>query len=441
MTVTEAAISNSSAPNGGGIYSLGAINLSRVTVDSNTALAGGGIFVNQQQQQIVNLINRSTISNNSANSNTGGGIYFSGSSQLTLVNSTIYGNTSVQSGGGIFKQSSVMNLINCTVTANSISAPNQNGGGIGNGGGGAIVLQNSIVAGNIGSNSSPDVSGDFTNSQYNLIGDGAGQFTLVDNQNGNLVGSTAAPLDALLGTLQNNGGKTKTAALQADSPAIDAGNNSIALNPISRSALTTDQRGVSRILNSLVDLGAVERYRVNLEQTSLPAGGLGQFYNQTLTATGGIAPYSFALMDGALPIGLTLDADGRLRGTPRQSGMFNFTVLIADSNPGSGFAAPSGIVGIQPLQLQIFAPTAAVVSISGKVSTAEGQGIRNAIVTITNQSGETRSARTNAFGKYSFAQITAGESYIVTVTAKEHSFTPQVVNLAEENMDVNFTAQ
>ncbi|MEJ7684499.1 MAG: choice-of-anchor Q domain-containing protein [Segetibacter sp.] len=58
----------------------------------------------------------------------------------------------------------------------------------------------------------------------------------------------------LLGPLQNNGGTTRTHALLAGSPALDAGSNTLAAN------LITDQRGASfrRISNGTVDIGAFE---------------------------------------------------------------------------------------------------------------------------------------------------------------------------------------
>ena len=52
---------------------------------------------------------------------------------------------------------------------------------------------------------------------------------------------------------------------------------------------------------------------------------------QTLTATGGIAPYTWSKSAGSLPSGMTLSAGGVLSGTPVSLGVFNFTVQVADS--------------------------------------------------------------------------------------------------------------
>ncbi|PPT18861.1 autotransporter outer membrane beta-barrel domain-containing protein [Xanthomonas arboricola] len=74
---------------------------------------------------------------------------------------------------------------------------------------------------------------------------------------------------------------------------------------------------------------------------SLPAATAGSAYSQTLSASGGTAPYTFAITAGALPAGLTLSAAGVLSGTPTASGGFNFTATATDSggSPTSGARA------------------------------------------------------------------------------------------------------
>jgi hypothetical protein len=64
----------------------------------------------------------------------------------------------------------------------------------------------------------------------------------------------------------------------------------------------------------------------------LPAGVEGVAYSQTLTATGGTAPYSFTVLAGALPRPLTLSAAGVLSGVPFHAGVYPFTLQVAGSN-------------------------------------------------------------------------------------------------------------
>ncbi|OQP77188.1 hemagglutinin [Xanthomonas phaseoli pv. syngonii LMG 9055] len=95
---------------------------------------------------------------------------------------------------------------------------------------------------------------------------------------------------------------------------------------------------------------------VTLPATTLPAGTAGQAYSSAITpATGGIAPYSYALTAGALPAGITLNSSsGTLSGTTTSVGSFNFSVTATDSTSGT----PSQ--GARGYTLNIAAPTIAL---------------------------------------------------------------------------------
>ena len=65
--------------------------------------------------------------------------------------------------------------------------------------------------------------------------------------------------------------------------------------------------------------------------SGLPQGSWGDFYNYQLGVLGGLGPFTWQLLSGALPQGLELSADGRIIGIPLQSGAFTFTVQVTDS--------------------------------------------------------------------------------------------------------------
>ena len=64
---------------------------------------------------------------------------------------------------------------------------------------------------------------------------------------------------------------------------------------------------------------------------SLADGVVGESYNQTLGASGGVKPYTWGMASGSLPGGLSLDSSGRISGVPSAHGTFSFTVQVTDS--------------------------------------------------------------------------------------------------------------
>jgi hypothetical protein len=63
---------------------------------------------------------------------------------------------------------------------------------------------------------------------------------------------------------------------------------------------------------------------------------VGQAYSSSATATGGQPPYSWSVVSGQLPAGLSLTAaSGAISGTPTQAGNFPFTVRVADASSGA----------------------------------------------------------------------------------------------------------
>ncbi len=89
----------------------------------------------------------------------------------------------------------------------------------------------------------------------------------------------------------------------------------------------------------------------------------------------------------------------------------------------------------------INAPAAAAVSVSGRVLTSDGNGLRNAIVTMTDEQGIARMAITSAFGYYRFDDVTVGRTYILAVGSKRFSYASLVINLSDDLADIDFTAQ
>lgn len=92
--------------------------------------------------------------------------------------------------------------------------------------------------------------------------------------------------------------------------------------------------------------------------------------------------------------------------------------------------------------VEALAPTAANVSVGGRVVTAEGSGISYAIVTLTDIQGNSRTVRTNSFGRFTFYEVAVGETYIISIQSKRFVFSQnaQVVNVMEAINEIVFTA-
>jgi CSLREA domain-containing protein len=232
------------------------LTLNNLTVANGRALLGAGILNNSSNTLMVN---NSTLSGNNANTQSqsgGGGIWNYNSATLTVSNSTLSGNSARMAGGGIHNNGGTLTVSNSTLSGNSTTESFGDGGGISSNGG-AVTLKNTIVANSpSGRNCSQTPGAPITNGGYNLDSDGSCGFGTTNNS---LSGTTDNPLDPQLGTLNDNGGPTKTHALLEGSPAIGKGNNAFAIDA-NGNALQFDQRGegFARIVGARVDIGAFE---------------------------------------------------------------------------------------------------------------------------------------------------------------------------------------
>ncbi len=88
------------------------------------------------------------------------------------------------------------------------------------------------------------------------------------------------------------------------------------------------------------------------------------------------------------------------------------------------------------------AVTAASVMVGGRVTTADGRGIRNVFVSLVDSDGQTRNAITSSFGYFRFTDIPAGETVVISVSAKRYTFSQptQIISPVDNIDDLRFTA-
>jgi CSLREA domain-containing protein len=255
VKLVNVAIRHNNAQFGGGFRDqTPKVVLKKSTIASNTATQGGGGFnipiglFNPSVLQITS----STIQGNLAA--TGGGILADGSSMspdddepdIRLTNSTVAGNMTSNEAAGLFADNgALMTLDNTTVAYNQANTDDVGvavAAGIYQHSGSTVTVGDSIIASNtVGQGGSdPDCSGTFSGDGNVLgAGTGCGDFSPATNQ---FVGS------ALIGTLADNGGSTKTIALKPTSPALG----------YAETCPAKDQRGEKRPNNNC-DSGSYER--------------------------------------------------------------------------------------------------------------------------------------------------------------------------------------
>jgi hypothetical protein len=86
-------------------------------------------------------------------------------------------------------------------------------------------------------------------------------------------------------------------------------------------------------------------------------------------------------------------------------------------------------------------PTAASVNIGGRVMNAAGRAVAGARVSLIDSNGTAHIVISNSFGYYRFGGVGAGQTVVVSVSAKRYAFSPQIVSVSNELTDLNFTAQ
>jgi len=243
MTLANSVVTNNTGTFlGGGIWNSGTMTLTNTTISGNAEVVtpsgesggGGGIF-NQGTMTLIGT----TVSGNTTNGYGGRGGGISNLDQmLTLINSTISGNTGYN-GGAIFNRYGSIQLTYSTISGNTAIAQ---GGGIWNYGGSANI-KNTIVA----NNSPSDLLGVITTLGRNLFKN-PGASIIVGNVT---VTADIIGVDPMLGPLADNGGTTMTHALLLGSPAIDA-------VPLTFCIVSTDQRGIVRPQGASCDIGSYE---------------------------------------------------------------------------------------------------------------------------------------------------------------------------------------
>ena len=204
----------------------------------------------------------------------------------------------------------------------------------------------------------------------------------------------------------------------------DAG-DSVPIDPSAPVTLTfIDSAGQVLPDSAMLTTGTFEPTNWESPVTDFPAPAPPGPYNEPGSAVGGTGPQT---LNGTF-------------GLSNSNGVWSLYV-----RDDGGTYTPLAITGCinGGWELAFLPSTAADASLAGRVTTADGRGIRNAHVVISgNGLSEPRTATTGSFGYFSFEGLATGETYVVTVDSQRYTFSipSRVISLVDNVVDANFVA-
>jgi hypothetical protein len=142
-------------------------------------------------------------------------------------------------------------------------------------------------------------------------------------------------------------------------------------------------------------------------------------------------PWNWSSSSGSLEWSTDTFAQNPNANAIRWGTMYNFR-FESDRPPQNAEATIGFYKTGEPITVQVLAPSGPAVAsatVSGRVMSSGGFGVYGARVTISDGSGNVRSAITGPFGFYSFPNVALGGTYTVAVGAKWYTYTPQVVEV------------
>ncbi|WP_414157974.1 putative Ig domain-containing protein [Pseudomonas sp. BNK-45] len=169
---------------------------------------------------------------------------------------------------------------------------------------------------------------------------------------------------------------------------------------------------------------------ITLSPGSLSNGSVGTAYSQTVTATGGTAPYTYAITSGSLPAGLILNtATGAISGTPMASGTLNLTITATDANSATGSQAFSITIGVQAPVANAVSATVAANSSANPITLNITGGAASSVAVATAASHGTATASGTSITYTPTAGYSGSDSFTYTATNAGGTSSPATVTL------------
>jgi len=140
----------------------------------------------------------------------------------------------------------------------------------------------------------------------------------------------------------------------------------------------------------------------------------------------------------AIPLGATRIArlkfhvlDGAASGSSRVD--FDNTVINGFTSDVNGMSLSANYEGGS-----VSVTSTHGVTVSGRVTSSDGRGVRGAMVTIVGGDGVARTTATSSFGYYTFGDVAAAR-YIIAVASRQYRFASRAIEVGDNLAGVNFT--
>jgi hypothetical protein len=255
---------------------------------------------------------------------------------------------------------------------------------------------------------------------YNSINMGSGSFA--GNSSGTLsaaffAGAGSTNLDVRNNIFASNLDNTTITTDKAYAIATTATSNALYTTINNNDYFVSGTPGVVGLLNA-VDRTALANWQTVTGQDAASVSGDPLFTSATDLH---ISLMSVVVYDKGTPVSVVDDFDGQTRSVV---GLYGGVPDIGSD--------------------EALATTAANASVSGRITTANGEGIRNAKVMLSGGNlVQPIIVQTGAFGKYQFDNLPSGETYLLTVVAKRYTFaTPtRLIVLNESIGDADFASE
>ncbi|HEX3100265.1 MAG TPA: carboxypeptidase regulatory-like domain-containing protein, partial [Pyrinomonadaceae bacterium] len=188
----------------------------------------------------------------------------------------------------------------------------------------------------------------------------------------------------------------------------------------------SDVSGVNANPDVMLGAGAPVGTTLNVNADDVANGNIGIVENFSAAAI-------TALPEGATRIARVRFRvlDGAASGTSRVE--FDSSVINGVTSDANGMILSSNYEGGD-----VSVSASHGVTVSGRVTSSDGRGIRGATVTIVDGDGFARTVTTSSFGYYTFDDVAAA-TYTIAVSSRQYRYASRTIAAGDNMVDVDFT--